>query len=192
LGAYFIVRQISVIVALMLFCTAVSAQDESGIIYGKNYSFALTAPKGWVLDTTSGRQQGLQAVFYPKGSSWKNGAAVMYANVYQNTDPTKESLQTIIANDVADFKKESPNLKVVDADAIPTRTDVRSIDKKATVKYFTGDRNGNSEAVAYVDEGNLVVMLVFNARSQKDFEDSLPAFKEFVGSYFFLGAAVVH
>ena len=185
------VRQISLIVVLMLFFTAASAQDDSGIIYGKNYSFALTAPKGWVLDITNGRQQGLQAVFYPKGSSWKNGAAVMYANVYQKTDPTKESLQTIIANDVADFKKESPNLKVVDAEAIPTRTDTRSKDKRATVKYFTADRNGNSEAVAYVDEGNLVVMLVLNARSQQDFEASLPAFKEFVGSYFFLAPAVV-
>src|SRR6185295_8947918 len=88
LGAYFMVRQvISLIVALMLFCTVAAAQNDSGIIYGKNYSFALMAPKGWVLDTTSGRQQGLQAVFYPNGSSWKNGAAVMYANVYQKTDP---------------------------------------------------------------------------------------------------------
>src|ERR1051326_3275936 len=102
------VRQISLISTLILFCVVASAQDDSGIIYGKNYSFALTAPKGWVLDTASGRQQGLQAVFYPKGSSWKNGAAVMYANILQKTDPAKESLQTIIANDVADFKKESP------------------------------------------------------------------------------------
>ena len=185
------VRQISLIFVLTLFCAAAFGQDDSGIIYGKNYSFALTAPKGWVLDTTSGRQQGLQAVFYPKGSSWKNGTAVMYANVLQKTDPAKESLQTIIADDVAGFQKESPNLKVVDADPIPTRTDARSKDKKATVKYFTADRAGNSEAVAYVDEGNLVVMLVLNARSQQDFEASLPAFKDFVGSYFFLAPGPV-
>jgi len=186
------IRQTSIAAALILLvCTAVVAQDDSGIIYGKNYSFALSAPKGWVLDTTSGRQQGLQAVFYPNGSSWKNGAAVMYASVVQKTDPTKESLESVIANDVAGFKKDSPNLKIVDADAILTRTDARSKDKKATVRHFTGDSNGNSEAVAYVDEGNLVVMLVLSARSQKDFDGSLPAFKEFVGSYFFLGAKVV-
>jgi hypothetical protein len=186
------IRRISILFALLIFCGAASAQDDSGIIYGKNYSFTLTAPKGWVLDTTSGRQQGLQAVFYPKGSSWKNGAAVMYANVYQKSDPSKESVQAIIAHDVTEFKKGSANLKVVATDAIPTRTDARSKDKMATVKHFTGDGTGNSEAVAYIDEGTLVVMLVFSARSQKDFEGSLPAFKEFVGSYFFLGAAVVH
>lgn len=184
-------RKIFISFALLLFCSAAFAQDDSGIIYGKGYSFALTAPKGWVLDTTSGRQQGLQAVIYPKGSSWKTSGAVMYANVYQKTDSTKETLQAIIANDVADFKKDSPNLKVVDADAIPTRADARSKDKKATVKYFTADRYGNSEAVAYIDEGNLVVMLVLNTRSQRDFEASLPAFKEFVGSYLFLATSIV-
>src|SRR6266851_2782414 len=129
------IKTISILFALAFFCGVASGQDDSGIIFGKNYSFTLTAPKGWVLDNTSGRSQGLQAVFYPKGSSWKTGAAVMYANVYQKSDPTKESLQTIIANDVTQFKKDSSDLKVVDADAIPTRTDARSKDKKAIVKY---------------------------------------------------------
>ncbi len=178
----------------MLVCGLAQAQDdrESGIIYGKNYSFTLTAPRGWVLDDSSGRGQGVQAVFYPKDSSWKNGAAVMYASVYQKIDPNKESVQTVIANDIAEYKKNSAELKVVDAEPVLTRTDARSKDKKATVKYFTGDRNANAEAVAYVDEGKVVVMLVLSARSQKDFDSSLPAFKDLVGSYFFLGEAVVH
>ena len=184
-------KTISILFVLVLFCNLAFAQDDSGIIFGKNYSFTLTAPKGWVLDNTSGRGQGLHAVFYPKGSSWKNGAAVMYANVYQKTDPAKESLQTVIANDVAEYKKNSADLKVVDAESVLTRKDARSKEKKATVKYFTGDRNANTEAVAYIDEGKVVVMLVLSARSQQDFDSSLPAFKDLVGSYFFLGEAVV-
>jgi len=185
-------KQIFILVAFVFLCGVASAQDDSGIIFGKNYSFTLTAPKGWVLDNTSGRGQGLQAVFYPKGSSWKTGTAVMYANVYQKTDPSKESIKTVIANDVAEYKKNSADLKVVDAESVLTRTDARSKDKQATVKYFTGDRNANTEAVAYIDEGKVVVMLVLSARSQKDFDSSLPAFKDLIGSYFFLGEAVVH
>jgi hypothetical protein len=116
----------------------------------------------------------------------------MYANVYQKTDPSKESLQTVIANDLAEYKKDSADLKVVDAESLSTRTDSRAKDKKATVKYFARDRNANSEAVAYVDEDNVVVMIVLSARSQNDFDSSLLSFKDLVGSYFFLGAAVVH
>jgi hypothetical protein len=185
-------KKLFILLLLVFLWSVAFAQDDSGIISGKNYSFVLTAPKGWALDNTSGRSQGLQAVFYPKGSSWKNGSAVMYANVYQKTDPGKESLQTVIANDVAEYKKNSADLKVVDAESISTRTDARAKDKKATIKYFAGDRNANIEAVAYVDEGKVVVMIVFSARSQNDFDSSLPAFKKLVGSYFFLGAAVVH
>lgn len=186
------IKAIPVLFALVFFWSVASAQDDSGVIFGNNYSFTLTAPKGWVLDNSSGRGQGLQAVFYPKGSSWKTGAAVMYANVYQETDPSKESLQTVIANDVTEYKKNSVDLKVVDAESILTRTDPRSRDKKATVKHFTDDRNANTEAVAYIDEGKVVVMIVLSARSQRDFDSSLAAFKDLIGSYFFLGESVVH
>ncbi len=187
-------RKVAILFLLTIFCGLTAAQDngDSGIIFGEHYSFTLTAPKGWVLDNGSGKGQGLQAVFYPKGSSWKNGAAVMYANVYQKRDPGKESLQTVIAGDVAEYQKESPKLTVVDADRIPTRKDERSKGKEANIKYFAGDRNGNYEAVAYINEGKVVVMLVLTTRSKNDFGSSLSAFKELVGSYFFLGEAVIH
>ena len=189
-------RKSCIVIALMLLCISVHAQEKSeksgnsGIIYGANHAFTLTAPKGWVLDNTSGKGQGLQAVFYPEGSSWKNGAAVMYANVYQKKNVKEESLEKVIAGDIDEYKKRSPELKITDAEPLLTAKDVRVKDKKAIIKYFTGDENGNHEAVAYVDEGKVVVMLVLTARSKKDFESSLSAFKELVGSYFFLGGKV--
>lgn len=178
--------------AFLPFFGFANAQDDSGIIHGKNYSFTLTAPKGWVLDDKSGRSQGLQAVFYPNGSSWKDGSAVMYENVHQKSDPTKDTIKTVIDDDISDFKQASRTVKTVDADPIPTRTDTRSANKKAVVKYFIDDQNGTNEAVAYVDEKDVVVMLVLSARNQQSFKASFPAFKEFVGSYFFLGTAPVH
>ena len=189
-------RRLYVVIALMLLCSFAYAQEkseksgDSGIIYGENHAFTLTAPEGWVLDNTSGRGQGLQAVFYPQGSSWQKGAAVMYANVYQKRNVKEEPLEKVIEGDVAEFRKRSAELNVTDAEPIHLVKDERVKDKKATVKYFTGDAHGNHEAVAYVDEGKVVVMLVLSARSKKVFESSLPAFKELVGSYFFLGDKV--
>ena len=188
--------KLHVIIVLILLSGFAHAQEtpdkggDSGIIYGENHAFTLTAPSGWVLDNTSGKRQGLQVVFYPEGSSWKNGAAVMYANVYQKKNVKEESLEKVIAGDVDEYKKRSAELKVTDAEPILTAGDVRVKDKKAVIKYFTGDENGNHEAVAYIDEGKVVVMLVLTARSKKDFESSLAAFKELVGSYFFLGDKV--
>jgi hypothetical protein len=182
-----------VFIVLLVLCSGGQAQQNtekprdsnSGIIYGQDHVFVLTAPKGWVLDNKSGVNQGLQAVFYPEGSSWKSGTIVMYANAYYKLNATEETLEKVVAGDVAEFKKKSEKLKVVEAASLPTRKD-----KKAVVRYFEGDTFGNSEAIAYLDEGKVVVMLVLSARTKNEFEAALPAFSELVSSYLFLGDKV--
>ena len=59
--------------------------------------------------------------------------------------------------------------------------------KKATVKCFTSHRNANTEAVAYIGEGRVVVMPLRTARSQEDFASSPSAFRDLAGSCVFLG-----
>ena len=180
-------------VVLLVLCSVGQAQqntekpadNNSGVIYGQDHVFVLTAPKGWVLDNKSGVSQGLQAVFYPEGSSWKSGTVVMYANAYHKINALEETLEKVVAGDVAEFKKKSDKLKVVEAASLPTRKD-----HKAVVRYFEGDTFGNSEAIAYLDEAKVVVMLVLSARTKKEFEAALPAFNELVSSYLFLGEKV--
>src|SRR4030088_993829 len=92
-------------VLLLVLCSISQAQqntqkpadNNSGIIYGQDHVFVLTAPKGWVLDNKSGVSQGLQAVFYPEGSSWKSGTVVMYANAYHKRNATEETLEKVVA-----------------------------------------------------------------------------------------------
>ena len=59
-------KKFSIILILVLFELISFGQEnmKTGIIYGKNHVFSLTAPDGWVLDNTSGIKQGLYAVFY--------------------------------------------------------------------------------------------------------------------------------
>lgn len=159
-----------------------SETSNAGLVFFKQSSFLLSAPKNWVMDNEAGTGQGLPAVFYPQGSSWSKGASVMYANVWVKDDPKEETLEKIIEADVKNFKARSENLKVTDGEALPTQKS----DKKATVKYFTGDPFGNHEAIAYIDEGNTVTMIVLTSRTKEDFEKSLAAFKELVASYSFL------
>lgn len=182
---------------LLLLCGAAPASGQAvvgkgndgrntGLLYGPGYVFSVAAPKDWVLDEKSGARMGARAVFYPEGSSWAEGRAVMYVNTYYKRDPAAETLESVIAGDVAAFKQKSEKLKVVVAPELPTRKE-----KKAAVRYFEGDQFNNFEAVAYLDEGKVVVMLVLTARSKKEFEGALPAFAELVGSYLFLGDKIV-
>ncbi len=174
---------------VLLCCLAARAQDarpdardgHPGIVYGKDHVFVVKAPEGWVLDNESGVGQGLRAVFYPVGSSWKEGRAVMYVN----TAAKPGTLENFVEGDVAEFRKNAPGLKVTDDAAPPVEGRQRVV-----VKRFKDDRYGNHEAVAYVEESKVVVMFVLTARTKGDFESALPAFRKLVSSYRFISDKV--
>jgi hypothetical protein len=151
---------------------------HSGLVFGDNHAFWLTAPPGWVLDNKSGVSDGLQAVFYPAGQSWRDGIAVMYSNA---ASKQVKSLAVFIAGDVDRFKSQSPKISVRDAPSAKTRDG-----KTATVKLFRGDAAGNSEAVAYVEEDKVFVLIVLSSRNERAFEQALPAFLQLVQSYQFM------
>jgi L-asparaginase/Glu-tRNA(Gln) amidotransferase subunit D len=168
-------------ITLFLLLTIISqAQDgNSGIIYGDDHAFALTAPNGWILDNSAGERQGLHAVFYPKESSWEQSVAVMYANtadleVYEN-----KSIKELVDYDVNNFKKNHPNLEVKVEEAI-----IINDKTKALVRYLSGDSHGNYEAIAYIEAPkNIGIMIILSSRTKKAFDNSLVAFEQLVKSY---------
>ena len=152
----------------------------SGILYGEDHAYSVTAPKGWVLDNRAGASQGVHAVFYPLGKSWADAPAVMYTNVWRK-DKENSTIEEVIENDIRSFRERSASLKVNEAPDISIKGG-----KKALVRLFTGDVHGNYEAIAYIDEPKLVVLFVLSSKTKEDFETSLGLFDELVKSYFFI------
>lgn len=153
-----------------------ASPDNSGLVYGESYAFLVSAPRGWVLDNQTGASNGLQAVFYPEGSSWQNASAIMYVNVAQRK--AKDELDSFITADLEKFRKGSQDLQATPGVAIETA------DKKlAQVRHLSGDEWGNSEAVAYVQENTVFVMIVLSGRTLPSYQAALPAFTELVKSY---------
>jgi len=166
---------------------ALFGQDDmnSGIIYGNNHAFSLTAPDGWVLDNQSGVKQGLYAVFYKKGESWEKAITVMYANTASLEDKAHKTLEQLIKYDINSFKKEYPDIQITDESDIVIKDSLI-----AKVKYLSGKSYGNYEAMAYIDAGKAGVMLILSSRSKDGFQDSLSAFESLVKSYFFISNKV--
>lgn len=168
--------------ALLLFAISARSRNAcagavSGVVWGPSHAFYLSPPTGWVLDNRSGVSQGLYAVFYPEGSSWADSTRVMYVNTVKRE---RRDIATLIREDTARIRSESAGVKVTIADPIPIGTG------SAEVRRFSGDRWGNCEAVAYIAERNIFVLLVLTARNQDLFLKSLNAFKSMVKSYEFL------
>lgn len=176
----------NLIFLFLLVAPAMASADDlnSGILYGENYSYALTAPMDWVLDNESGASKGLAAVFYPKGSTWDKSPVWMYTNTTSKEEAGQETLdlKKMIDADMVNYRDNRKTKQIIDAPPILTR------DKKtmAVVKYFLGDMNGNYEACAYIDASKVVVFIVITSPNKKGFEDNLPAFKALVSSYFYM------
>ena len=156
---------------------------NAGIIYGKDHAFSLSAPEGWVLDNSSGVKQGVYAVFYPKGGAWEKSPVTMYVNTAKPSPG--ETIDDFIKADLEQMKKGSPGI------VMTTGSSIETWDKKvASVRYFTGDKWGNYEAVAYLQEETVFVLIALSARNRELYEGALEAFQKLVKSYHFLSKNV--
>jgi len=162
------------------------AELKTGIIYGNNHAFCLTAPNGWVLDNQAGVSQGLHAVFYKIGESWDKAETVMYANTALLEDSLHKTIDQLIKYDLDNFKNNYSNIKVTDGKDIVIKENVI-----AKVKYLSGQSYGNYEAIAYIDAGKTGVMIILSSRTKSGFESSLEAFKDIVKSYIFIADKVI-
>lgn len=173
-----------ILILVLLFsmsCTVVksdSTDKNNGIVYGKDHAFMISAPKGWILDNSSGVSQGLYAVFYPVGGSWKHSPAVMYANTASRKVEGNETREKLIKYDVSQFKKNNPDAIIGELPPVTTKDN-----KQAIIKTFSYPQY---EAVAYIEEETITALLVLTARTKDQYKDALPAFREMVQSYIFL------
>jgi hypothetical protein len=170
---------------LFLLCFSASglgqkSDDDGTILLGQHYGFILKEPNGWVIDDAAAKSQGLQAVLYREGSSWKEAVAVMYVRVIYK-DKTQATVEKVIADDVREFLKQRPGSNVSNSTDLATRDK-----KKAVVKGFFDATNKNYDSVAFIDEPKVVVILALSSRDKNELEKSLPAFTALVGSYFFV------
>ncbi len=158
---------------------------NSGIIYGDDHVYSLTACEDWVMDNTSAVNQGLFCVFYPKDRTWANSPVVAYSKAVSKND-SLETIKDMVSNTIREFRQNgSPDSRVRYMKNIETRHG-----KVADIYFFTGDQWGNYEAVAYFDEGKCIPFIVLSSRAYEVFEKSLPNFESIVKSYMFFGSDI--
>jgi hypothetical protein len=157
------------------------AQPELTILYGDDHAFGLVVPQGWTVDDTSGIGSKIRVVLYPKGQTWANAPTVMYVNPLHQKQEQRRTLRQMIEKDVADFKQQAPRGAVSSQAPLQTATG-----QPAEVRYFAHDGGPPTEAVAYVAEDQLVMLLVLQSRDSAGFQKNLPAFRSLVAGYRFV------
>lgn len=159
-------------------------EHKALVVEGDDHLFMVSAPVGWVLDDTSGMGSRIRCVFYPKGQKWATAPTVMYVNPLHGFTAKERKFSMLISDDVRAFLKRSPKGRVMDAGNLPTGAS----GKQAVVRYFSEDGGPPHEAVAYVPEKQLVMLLVLQSRTAQGFQAALPAFRDLVSTYAWVGS----
>lgn len=155
-----------------------SCKGASSIVYRDSVSFLLDAPKGWILDCEAGRTDGPLTVLYRVGESWRDGRAVMYANLLSLDPDADSAIARRIDAEVRDWTQRVGDAVVTREPSIRTRGGI-----VAHVRRFVSRAHGLHEIVAYVPRGREMPLLAMTARSSQAFDEALPAFRAMVRSY---------
>lgn len=153
------------------------------LLYGDDHAFGIIVPPGWTVDDTSGLGSKLRVVLYPKGQAWHTAPTVMYVSSIHPPKGVRRTLRQTVEGDVAQFKKKAPRGKVSAQPAIPTAGPT-----SAEVRWFAPDGGAATEAVAYVPEADVTVLLCLSSRDGAGFQRALPAFQSLVRGYRFVAA----
>jgi hypothetical protein len=108
----------------------------------------------------------------------------MYVNPLHGLGLKTRTLQTLMAQDEKAFKQRAPRGRITDGGTLPTG----AANKTARVRYFAESGGRPQEAVAYVAEKGLVMLVVLSSRTPEGFQKSLPAYRELVQSYAWVGS----
>src|SRR5882762_3679276 len=134
--------------------TASAAEGQTGVVYGDNHAFFVTAPSGWVLDNRSGLGNRVHAAFYPEGSNWRDSPAIMYANGVGRS--SGETLDSFIAEDIQAFRGRSPQIQVDEGSPNKTKdgrvalvSTFRVINRAITKRWHISRRTGRLSCWLY-------------------------------------------
>ena len=149
------------------------------ILYGENFALMVAAPEDWVIDSETGRQVGALAVMYPKDSGWDDARAVMYVSFLDKKDTL--NFQGAVQHDLQRTRNESPGVEIEQLAGVPTQHG-----DTAQVYRTTGDRWGNSDLVAFIDQPNVVIVVGMSAQTAEAYEATRAVFENVVASYTYM------
>ena len=167
------------ILFLILFWTAIPLNAD--IVEGNGYSFFLSAPLGWVLDKSVSSDDESDAVLYPQGTTYRNAPSILYVSIALKGDGFKD-LPDLLQQDAQWGSRQGSQFHLRNGPRLQTR-----LKKAVPVYLYLGLKDGTSEATAYVDEKEVVVVFTLSSSNEQILHEDLPALQTAVESYEFIG-----
>ena len=165
-----------------------SAQSEQreedatmNVIYGKNHILTIETPVGWINDREIAQKIGLTNLFYAKADTALMQKSYMYVNGYDKAS-TKDILQDFIDDYIQSYRIQYPDCKF-EIEEVGGNGGV----KNAILYSFFNLNDRYREEVLYSETESAVIILVFSATTQTDYENYQSVFDDFIQSFTYRG-----
>jgi hypothetical protein len=161
--------------------TAFAQEGLGGMIEGKGWAFLVSAPEGWVLDTATLKRQGIEGLFYKKGTSFVPTQLHMYIDPVAKKPDGPANLGDFVASDRATYMEAAPGTKVLDLSPRTT-----GMDYSFVLKDFDDLNEGYYQAVAYYEGEDAYFVFVLFCRDSIERDSERGAFLELLDSFTYI------
>ena len=148
---------------------------EGLIVYGDSWAMTIAEPPGWISDTQSGAANGMNVVFYPKGSRWADAPVAIYGMVL-DTKPDKIKQQ----------RSEDRRLNEQHYGKDIHWRDIEIAQSYIAGQIYTGTEMyaASYEKMVWISnsKNNVVVLFVLNVRNGKPQDHDVSSFDTLVRS----------
>jgi hypothetical protein len=117
-------------------------------------------------------------VLVPKGRTFADAPAVIYASATYKARTKSKSLAQFIAEDQASFRERVSGIKIARVSSL-TNGD----GKKLETYSFTPTSEGDWEVISYGEEGDFYLIFAVSAHGEKALNAALPSFRLLVSHY---------
>jgi len=175
-----------IIAPLLAYAQETEKDSVGGFLHGQGWMCIIKAPEGWILDNQSWVDNGIDAMFYPKGTSLSDDGASFPPIIYFNSawleDATDEGLKAYFDKDIRlHEERDSATLKE------------RKIEISNFEKYYCLDleykNNGQQETIVYLRFLDGVHLVVLTTPAKAPHENYIPQLIEAVGNMKFIQKA---
>lgn len=159
------------------------AESDAVILWGPNWSFAISSVGEWIIDSDSGHAIGAEAIVRPRNLQHSDqGGYVAVFTVDRASNPD-ETLREFVERNVAASRKRFPQTNLVIGDSLTTA------DSRPAL-LVRGTSPGVFECSANIQAPTVFVRISLVAVKERHYREALPVFEHEVRSFVSLSSNV--
>lgn len=163
------------LVLLSVFGCAHNPKAPPLVLEPNKYSYTFIVPMGWDFSFDQANVFNVRLVFFPRGGDIHKSNSIIYVNEVQG------NFTSAIERVLSAAKENSPNLNM---DIAPP---IKAISENtlAQVRILTGakDPRQAKEALAFIDHGEIIVLVVLTTKDVVNWQNDYKAFEEVVAGH---------